>query len=149
CNYLYYTMFSSSLRLRSPANLLSFPTRRSSDLAAVACLAPLWMVAILLAAARIAPGRLKVPPRRGTDPHVGIGRRDCEAADACERARVTDRFASGSEIAKALACALPTNPGLRIRNIDQAALACMPLRADDDLRKLGRARFAGSSVSHR
>ena len=53
----------------------------------VAHLAPARVIAVLLAAALVAPGRLDVPVRVGTDPHLGPGRRDDQRADAFQASR--------------------------------------------------------------
>jgi hypothetical protein len=54
-------------------------------LGALAHFAELGVVLVLLAAARIAPGRLQVAVGTRADPHVGPGRRDRQLADALQR----------------------------------------------------------------
>src|SRR5262249_6693608 len=67
----------------------------------VADLAPARVVAVLLAAAVVAPGRLEVAVGDGADPHVGPGRRDDQGADALQRFGVADRFTVGADVAEA------------------------------------------------
>jgi len=47
-------------------------------------LAPAWVIAILLASARVAADRLNVPERVGADPHLRPGRRDHQCLDSME-----------------------------------------------------------------
>ncbi len=54
----------------------------SLELGAAAVLRPVGMIAILLAAALVATGRLQVPLPVLADPDIGPGRRNGEAADA-------------------------------------------------------------------
>lgn len=63
------------------------------------------MVAILLAAARIAAGGLQVALRIGADPYAGIGRWNSQGIDAADHSGVAYLLASRIEINKALALA--------------------------------------------
>src|SRR4051812_25540076 len=67
-------------------------------LVAVAGFAPVRVVAILLAPARISPGGLQVPARVGADPDIFVRRRNGELRDARQRARVADRPPAGPDI---------------------------------------------------
>src|SRR5688500_9915194 len=62
----------------------------AAELVAVTQAAPVRMVAILLAAARIATGGLQVAARIGTDPDIAPRRRYRELADALQRRRILD-----------------------------------------------------------
>jgi hypothetical protein len=48
------------------------------------------MVAVLLAAAGVAPARLEMAGRKGADPNVGPGGRDDERADPLQELAVRD-----------------------------------------------------------
>jgi hypothetical protein len=67
-------------------------------LGALAHFAELGVVLVLLAAARIAPGRLQVAVGTRADPHVGPGRRDRQLADALQRGFVVHRAAAVVEV---------------------------------------------------
>src|SRR5262249_20411720 len=64
----------------------------------VAHLAPAPVVAVLLALARVAAGRLKVAVVGAANPHVAPGRRDGERADAAQRAPVAHGIAVGMAV---------------------------------------------------
>src|SRR4051812_27190036 len=64
----------------------------------VARAAPVGVIAILFAAARVASGRLQVAARVRADPHVFIGRRNRELRDAGERARIADASTGGADV---------------------------------------------------
>src|SRR3954470_4268778 len=57
----------------------------------VASFAPVRVVAVLLASARVAPGRLQVAARVGADPDVFVRRGNGELRDTSQRARIPDR----------------------------------------------------------
>src|SRR3954464_7934107 len=67
-------------------------------LVVVARAAPVRVIAILLAAARVAPRRRQVTARVRADPHVFIGRRNRELRDAGERARIADALAGRAHV---------------------------------------------------
>ena len=73
------------------------------ELGGVAERAPVGVVAILLAALRIAPGRLQVALAVGADPDVGPGRRDGQPLEAGDLPAVLDRAALGVAIAEGAA----------------------------------------------
>src|SRR4051812_36571584 len=60
-------------------------------LVVVASLAPVGVVSVLLASARVPPGGLQVAARVGADPDVVVRGRNGELRDASQRARITDR----------------------------------------------------------
>ncbi len=59
------------------------------------------MVAVLLAPARIAAGGLDVAVRIGADPHVGVGGRDGQGADAVDGGGVPHRLAVRPDVVEA------------------------------------------------
>ena len=81
------------------------------------------MIARLLAAFGIAPGRLKVTARAGTDPDVFPRRRDGEGFDALQSRLVTDQALIGVSIHEAAAAPDPSEARLGVRREDQALLA--------------------------
>ena len=60
--------------------------------------APVVVIAVLLAAARVAAHRLDVAAPARADPHVGPGRRDHQPADALQRGVVAHQVAVGIAI---------------------------------------------------
>src|ERR1700741_4392701 len=68
------------------------------------------MIAVLLAAACIAPHRLDMSLRALADPDVAIGRRDCERADARQCRLVMDKLAGGFAISKTASTRQPPDP---------------------------------------
>jgi hypothetical protein len=68
------------------------------ELGAVTLFAVRGVVAVLLATAGVASGRLQVAPRVRADPDVGPGGRDRERADPLEDGRVVDRRAVGGAV---------------------------------------------------
>src|SRR5690606_30094895 len=89
---------------------------------------PVRVVTVLLAAARVAAGRLQVPARRPADPDIRPGRRDRQAADALERRGVAHRLSVASDVAEAATCAPPPDAGRGISDVPQARFACVPAR---------------------
>jgi hypothetical protein len=81
------------------------------ELGAIPLLAPMRMVAILLAALRVAPGRLDVAARIGADPDVRPRGRDRQRADAVERRVLPDRLSVGVSVGEAGAG--PASPDAR------------------------------------
>ncbi len=69
---------------------------QAREFALVACFAPAGMIAILLAAAIVAPGGLQMAARVGADPDVGPGGWNHQRADALERRGIADLFAVGA-----------------------------------------------------
>jgi hypothetical protein len=94
------------------------------ELRALAMLAVGGVVAVLLAAAGIAPGRLKVAPRVRADPYVRPRGRDRERADAGEDGRVADRGAVRGAIGEAPARPAACDPGPRVGRPSEAGLGC-------------------------
>src|SRR5205823_649950 len=86
----------------------------------VADLAPARVIAILLAAPSITPGRLEMAARVGADPDVGPRRRDGQAFDSPDRLRVTDRASVARAVGEALSGPLATEPRAQIRDIAEA-----------------------------
>ena len=85
----------------------------------VAHLAKTFVVAILLTAAGIAPGRLQMTVCLGRDPYVGIGRWDRERLDAQQFRLVGNGLAVGMEIREMLAAFLPRDTGVTIVEVAQ------------------------------
>jgi hypothetical protein len=81
-------------------------------LVAVADFGPARVVAVLLAAAGVAAGRLNVPVGVRANPDVGPGGRDHNAADPGERVAAADGLAARHEVAKSLPAANATNRGV-------------------------------------
>ncbi len=76
------------------------------ELRAVAHFAEFRVVAVLLAAARIAAGGLHVALAEAANPDVCPGRRNGERADALQRLLIAHRFAVRVAVGEALAGAL-------------------------------------------
>ena len=72
------------------------------------------VVAVLLPAAVITTGRLKVAVRNGADPDVGPGRRDRELPDPRERLGVADRAAAAAAIGEASTRAPSADAGVPV-----------------------------------
>jgi hypothetical protein len=77
----------------------------------VARVAPPRVIAVLLAAARVAPGRLHVAARIGADPDVGPRRRDRERVDALNLRAIGDGAAARVDIAESAQAAQPPDAG--------------------------------------
>src|SRR3954471_17995258 len=92
----------------------------AAELGLVAHLPPFGVVAVLLAPAGVAPGRLQVAVRAGADPDVRPGRRDGQLADALQGLLVPDRAPLGVDVGEALAALLAADAGLVVRDIAQA-----------------------------
>src|SRR5690606_32921996 len=90
------------------------------ELVGVAQRAPVRVVAVLLAAARIASGGLQVATRRRADPDLAIGRRDRQRADARQRVRIAHAAAVGIEVAEAAPAAHAADAWRGIADITQA-----------------------------
>jgi len=105
-----------------PAQRGQLPAERHYpvELAQVAELPPARVVTVLLAPARVAAGGLQVAPRVGADPHVGIGRRDRQRADARKLPAIAHRPPVGVAVAETLAATDPPQAGLRVTDVDQA-----------------------------
>ena len=87
----------------------------------VAQLAPLRVVAVLLAAAGIAAGGLQVAMRVGADPHIRVGRGDHQCGDACEGFAVAYSLAIGIEVDETVAPAPTGQARLTVVNVVQGA----------------------------
>ena len=88
--------------------------------------APLRVIAILLAATRVAARRLDVATGIRADPDVVVRRRNREARDALDFGRLGYRSTVGELILEMLAAAKTTNPRHGIRHMDQAPRADLP-----------------------
>src|SRR5206468_8658937 len=102
----------------------------------VADLLPLRVVAVLLAPARVAAGRLDVAARMRADPDVGPGRRDRERPDARDRLAVADQLAVGIEVGERPAGPAPSDAGRAVDDVAEAG-------------RLGRRGRIGSDLSGR
>ncbi|MNR18127.1 hypothetical protein D3C85_1348350 [compost metagenome] len=77
------------------------------------------MVAVLLASAGITAGSLQVASRVGTDPYIGVGRRDHQGLDPLEGGRVGDPVALCIEVDEPAAQRLAAQAGLGVIDILQ------------------------------
>ncbi|KAG1433533.1 hypothetical protein G6F57_022078 [Rhizopus arrhizus] len=82
------------------------------ELAGVALLRPVGVVAVLLAPTRIATGGLQVAVGVRADPHGSVGRRDGQRADAVQGGGIAHRVAVGIAVAESLAGAAAADAGL-------------------------------------
>ncbi len=89
------------------------------ELVRVAHRAPAAVVAVLLAAAGVAPGRLEMALALRADPDVGPGRRDRQHAQPPQLVRVLDRAALRVAVAEAAARAPPRDPGRAVGDVAQ------------------------------
>src|SRR4029079_3887413 len=64
----------------------------------IANTAPVGMITVLLASARVASRRLYVAVRRGADPHIRPGGRNCELADASRLGAILQRLARRRQV---------------------------------------------------
>ncbi len=117
------------------ADLRQRPTenQHAVELVRVAHRAPLGVVAVLLAPAVVAAGRLDVAARMRADPDVGPGRRDRERAQPADLGGLLDRPALRVAIAEGAARAPAGDPG----------------HAVGDVAKAGRLRRRGRSLGIR
>jgi len=86
----------------------------------VADLAKAFVIAVLLTAARIAPGGLQMPVCLGRDPDADVGRRDRKRFDAPQFRFISDGVAVGIEIGKVIAAFFPRDTRVTIVEIAQA-----------------------------
>ena len=84
------------------------------ELVGVAQLAPARVVAILLAPARVAAGRLQVAALVVADPDVGPCRRNGEPADTLERRRIVHALAFRADIGERRSRCLAPQPRLLV-----------------------------------
>ena len=84
------------------------------ELLLVTVRAPAGVIPVLLASAGVVSGRLKVAARADANPHVLIGGRNSEAANAGEMDSFPDSLAVGIEIEEAAATALASNTGIPV-----------------------------------
>ena len=87
------------------------------ELGFVADFAPAFMIAVLLAAARVTSGCLNVSVWNRTDPDVFIRRWNRERFDAAQLALVSDGFAVGIEIREVAPAQLARDAGPRVVNV--------------------------------
>src|SRR5205814_1186755 len=90
------------------------------ELAVVADAAPARVVAVLLASARIAAGGLQVAAGVGAYPHVAVGGRHGERADALERRRVGYAASVGVAVRKSRRGPAAADAGLAVIDVDQS-----------------------------
>src|SRR4051794_39794375 len=96
----------------------------AAELGLVAHLPPFGVVAVLLAPAGVAPGRLQVAVRAGADPDVRPGRRYGQLANALQGLLVPDRAPLRVDVGEALAALLAADAGPAIRDIPPAPRPC-------------------------
>jgi hypothetical protein len=113
---------------------------------ALAQLAEARVIAVLLAPARIAPRRLDVAVRRGTDPHVGPGRGNGKGSDPLEHMAIAERDTFGPQVGKAPAGLLPAQPGMVVGDVAQAPRLSRILGIDDNLDVAGAVKHRGSFI---
>jgi hypothetical protein len=94
----------------------------------VADLAPPLMVAVLLAAARVATGGLQMPVGDRTDPDVAPRRRNHKQPNALERSFVTHFPTVGIDEAEAVARSLAANPRVVVADVSEMGEAGIGLR---------------------
>ena len=92
-----------------------------SNLSASLGEAPVGVIAVLLAAARVAAGRLEVAVRARADPDVLVRRRDREGADALQLGRLAHPLAVGADVGEVVADADAPDAGRLVADPDQAA----------------------------
>ena len=81
--------------------------------------APAGVVAVLLAAAGVPAGRLEVAVAVAADPHVGVGRRDRELADAGDLRLVGDGGAIGLDVVEPTPRRHALDAGLAVGDVVQ------------------------------
>src|SRR5207248_10995442 len=86
-------------------------------------LAPAVVVAVLLAAAGVAPRGLDVPIGEWADPDVGPGRRNRERPYPVQRGGIRERFPRRCEIAETLTLSPPADPRRLVGHVAPARLA--------------------------
>src|SRR5437879_5653907 len=89
----------------------------------VAELAPFRVVAVLLPAARIEPGRLDVAVGGGADPHGFVGWRNADRLDALDHGGVGDALAVLIVVAESGARPLARVPGRGVADVPEAFLS--------------------------
>ena len=82
---------------------------------------PLRVVAVLLAAARVASGRLQVAVRQRADPDLLVRRRDRQRADARRSAASANALAVGCDVGEAVAVADAPDPRHVVADPDESA----------------------------
>src|SRR5205085_10713631 len=80
---------------------------------------PLGVVAVLLAAARIAPGRLQVSVRQRADPDLLVGGRDRQRPDAAQILFAAHALAVGPDVGEGIAFADAPDSGYVVADPDQ------------------------------
>src|SRR5207302_2848153 len=113
--------FAAQVSYHAPPDARQHPreARHAVELVGVANQAPARVIAMLLAAARVAARRLQVTARPGRDPHVLPGRRNDQRADALETRLVSDAPAIRAEVLEALAFADALYAGLVVGRVDE------------------------------
>ena len=99
------------------------------ELRALALFAELRVVAILLAPARIDPGRLEVPVGIGAEPGIGVGRREPDGVQPVDLVAVGNALAVGVEIGPITAHPLAADSWLRVTAMTQQWLHSIRLIA--------------------
>src|SRR5690606_31614383 len=88
--------------------------RQPVELLRAALLGPGGVVAVLLAATRVAAGGLQVAARVGADPDLGPGRRDRQLAEPRQHVAIAHPAAIRSEVGEATTMAAAANAGFGI-----------------------------------
>ena len=111
------------------------------ELAIAAHRAPLRVIAVLLALARVAARRLQVTAGTAADPDLGIGRWDRQGADALQGGGITYRAAIRATIGKPLASPVATDARRAVTHKDQPGLC-----GGATVGKWGRRRFGHALI---
>ena len=90
------------------------------ELVLAAAARPLRVVPVLLAPARVPPGRLQVAVGVGADPDIAPCRRNRQRTDPRERARIAYRATAGRAVHEPPPLAVPAQTRLAVGDIDQS-----------------------------
>ena len=123
-------------RARADARQRRAERAQAAVLRLVAHLAPARVIAILLAAARVARRRLDVAVRRATDPHVAPRRRHDEAMDAAELLAIAHERAVGRAVAEADRRLFAADAGLGVAHVAKSRITRRGDRLGDDRARL-------------
>src|SRR5437764_15232710 len=83
------------------------------------------MIAVLLAAALVASGRLQMPVRVAADPHIGPGRWDRQLADALQCCDVADKRTVGEAVVEAVARLAERDAWHRVVHVTNLRATCL------------------------
>src|ERR1700760_3727249 len=92
------------------------------------------MIAILLASAGVAAGRLDVAVREWTNPHIRPCRRNRQRFDAAQRLDIADELAMDVAIVKTMLGFMAGGPGGGVAGVAEACRFCRSDRIIEDCR---------------